>query len=65
MKNWKTTLAGVIAGAGPLLDGLSSALSSNQPIHWSSLLAGLGLVLLGAFAHDAKSTPQVNVATNQ
>jgi len=53
MANWKTTLAGIIAGLGPTLDALSSALNGNQPVHWLSLLTGLGIMVLGVLAKDA------------
>lgn len=67
MKDWRTTLSGVLLGIGPLLDGLASILKSGQPIHWQSIVMGLGAVLLGAYATEAKkkSLPQVNDTTNQ
>lgn len=46
-QNIKTTLFGAVAGLPVLLEGLASH-------NWERALEGLGLLLIGIFAKDAK-----------
>lgn len=64
MKDWRTTLSGLLLGLVPALDALQSILKSGQPIHWQSLTTALGAILFGVYAADAKKKAQTN-ATNQ
>lgn len=46
-QNLKTTLFGAIAGLPILIEGLTSG-------NWERALEGLGIILIGIFAKDAK-----------
>ncbi|MGZ3753571.1 MAG: hypothetical protein ACXVAY_01350 [Mucilaginibacter sp.] len=54
MKDWKTTLAGVLAGAPVAIDALLTAYSQGAFNGKSGmqLAAGVGIVLLGVYAPD-------------
>jgi hypothetical protein len=56
MKNWKTTLAGVLAGLPLLIDALIQAynMGAFTGKSGSQLFLSIGLVLLGYFAGDKK-----------
>ena len=52
MKNWKTTLGGLLAAIGPML-----LASGNEKAHAAGvLLAAIGPLILGASAADAPPT---------
>ncbi len=57
MKNWKTTLAGVLAGLLFIIPVVQQWLASGSG-NWRELLKGLVLALLGIFASDGKATGQ-------
>jgi hypothetical protein len=46
-QNLKTTIFGAVAGLPILLEGLASK-------NWERVLEGLGIILIGIFAKDAK-----------
>jgi len=50
MKNWKTSLAGVIAAMGPIL------LAIGVPQEVGAAITTIGLFLLGLFAKDRNVT---------
>jgi len=52
MKNWKTTLAGIILGAIPLEQGIANSLGTGVSIQWSQIAIGLALVVLGVLSKD-------------
>jgi hypothetical protein len=56
MKNFKTTFAGILAGIPIAIDALVSAYNQGAFTgkHGMQLAVGIAIVLLGAFAHDAK-----------
>lgn len=47
MKNWRTTLAGLLVGA--------ASVAQSGASDWKSWAVGLGIVALGVFAKDAKT----------
>lgn len=53
MKNWKTTLSGILAG-------LAQFAKTQWPEHATlfDTLTGIGLALVGVFAHDAKPSTE-------
>ena len=50
--NWKTTVAGIIAGAIPLLQGISDSMGQGVPIKWLPIVMGLAIMALGVLAKD-------------
>ena len=58
MKNWKTTLAGLLTGFPVAIDALLTAYNSGTFTGKSGLqlMAGVGLVLLGVYAKDSNVT---------
>lgn len=54
MKNWKTTLAALIAGSYPAIDALITAYNAGYFTgkSGSQLLLGIGIILFGVFAKD-------------
>lgn len=50
MKNWKTTLSGLLAGLPLLLNQIAPVL----PPKYAAIATGVGLVLTGYFAVDGK-----------
>jgi hypothetical protein len=54
MKNWKTTLVGLIAGGSYSIDAI---LKDGLANGWKHALIGLAIALLGAFAQDSSNTP--------
>jgi hypothetical protein len=57
MKNWKTTVTGVLAGLGISLGQLSALLSNRwSQVSWPTLLAGMLVALLGVLAKNAEKT---------
>lgn len=58
MKNWKTTLAGVLTG-GPLIACQLFHICSAGHFgntDWLSIVSGIGAILMGAIAKDADVT---------
>lgn len=47
MKNWKTTLSGIVAAAGQILPLV------GLPVELSQALSVIGLFLMGLFSKDA------------
>jgi len=58
MTNWKTTLAGCLAGSVPFIQGVAESLQTGATIQWHSLLLGLCLMALGIVARDALPSPK-------
>ncbi len=58
MKNWKTTLAGLIAGLPVMADALITAYQAGAFTGktGAQLVLGIGLVLFGALAKDHNVT---------
>jgi len=58
MKNWKTTLAGILTGFPVAIDALLTAYNSGAFTGKSGLqlMAGIGLVVLGVYAKDSNVT---------
>lgn len=58
MKNWKTTLVGLVTGAIPAIDALITAYNSGYFTEKTGyqLLIGIGLILFGVFAKDHNVT---------
>jgi hypothetical protein len=56
MKNWKTTLIGVLAGFIPLGQGLLQGLYAGQHFDWSKIGIGAGIMALGSLAKDFNVT---------
>lgn len=52
MKNWKTTIAGFIAGAIPILQGISDSMGAGVPIKWAPIVMGMAIMVLGVLAKD-------------
>ena len=67
MKSWKTTLAGLLAGAYPLFQAVSTAYQAGQFTDKTGgeLAIAVGIILMGAFAKDRNVTGgTVNQNTN-
>lgn len=58
MKNWKTTLVGLLTGSIPAIDALITAYNSGYFTEKTGyqLLIGIGLILFGVFAKDHNIT---------
>jgi hypothetical protein len=56
MKNWKSTIAGVIAGAIPILQQAYSAIALNQPVIWGLVAFGVAIMALGVVSKDFDKT---------
>jgi hypothetical protein len=56
VKNWKTTLIGVLAGFIPLGQGILQGLAMGQHFDWSKIGIGAGIMALGAVAKDLNVT---------
>ncbi|MDB4919853.1 hypothetical protein [Mucilaginibacter sp.] len=58
MKNWKTSLAGLITGVPVAIDALINAYTAGAFTGKSGvqLIAGIGIVLLGLFTKDKNVT---------
>jgi hypothetical protein len=59
MKNWRTTLSGIVIGAYPVYDALYSAFVSGQfkGKHGLELALGIGVIALGVLAKDRPTPP--------
>jgi hypothetical protein len=53
MKNWKTTLLGLIAGGGISIDAI---IHQGLTGGWKQALLGVAVALIGAFAKDNNVT---------
>lgn len=49
MKNWQTTLAGIIGALAIWLPQVQTAMQSGK-VDWGQLILGLAVLLMGAFA---------------
>ncbi len=54
MKDWKTTITGLIVGAIPAIDALITAYNSGYFTEKTGyqLIIGIGIILFGVFAKD-------------
>jgi hypothetical protein len=54
MKNWKTTLAGIVFAAYPIIDALMKAYESGYftELTGGQLWAGIGFIVIGVLAKD-------------
>lgn len=59
MKNARTTLAGLVTALPVLIMGISSLIAGDTTNGIKQTLEAVGLILVGFFAKDAASTPQV------
>lgn len=58
MKSWKTTLAGILAGAPVAIQSLLDAYNSGQFTgkSFAQLAIGIGVILIGVYAKDKNVT---------
>lgn len=65
--NWKTTIAGMIAGLPLAIDAVAKAYADGQfnGQHGVQLALGVGLVVLGALAKDHNNTGGTNPVTEE
>ena len=56
MKNWKTTVAGILGALVTWLPQLQASLADGKAINWSVMGLGLVVLLLGVFAKDLNVT---------
>lgn len=56
MRNWKTTLAGMIPGVILFVYGFLQGLQAGKPFDLKDMLIGLALAALGALAKDFNVT---------
>ncbi len=54
MKNWRTTLASVVACLALAAQPIAEALAGTGTIHWGQLLAAAALAAMGVHAKDAR-----------
>ena len=52
--NWKTTVAGIVAAAPPIVNSLLQA--GLIPPPWDSIISAVGIALVGASAKDSNVT---------
>jgi hypothetical protein len=52
MKNWKTTISGIVAG----LPQLITAITPMLPQKWANVFTGIGVILFALSAKDANVT---------
>lgn len=65
IKNWKTTLGGIMVSVPPLISAAGFVVSPTWN-HWLALCSGLGALLVGLAAKDAtthSTVAQVEKAT--
>ena len=60
MKNWKTTVAGILGALAVWLPQLQSALESGHTVNWAAMGTGLAVLLIGVFAKDLNVTGGTN-----
>lgn len=56
MKNWRTTVAGLIGGLIPIGQTVLNLLQTGQPIDWSKIGIGAGIIILGYLSKDFSVT---------
>jgi hypothetical protein len=56
MKNWKTTLAGIITGSIVILQTIASTLQSGGSINWYQIAIGFAIMALGVVSKDFNTT---------
>ena len=56
MKNYKTTIAGIVGALAIWLPQLQAAMQSGKPIDWGQMILGLAVVVFGALAKDFNVT---------
>jgi hypothetical protein len=56
MKNWKTTVAGIITGSIVILQTIDSTLQSGTSINWYQIGIGFAIMVLGVVAKDFNIT---------
>jgi hypothetical protein len=56
MKDWKTTIAGLIAGAITILQTILANMQNGTPINWAQIGIGFAIIALGVFAKDIGGT---------
>ena len=56
MRNIKTTLLGIVAGAVPFIQGIVNSLQTGQPIDYKNLIFGLAIMAFGVVAKDFNVT---------
>lgn len=59
-KNWKTTLLGILAGVAMTFGQMAqnrATMPGAPPLTVGTVLPGLAIAALGAFASDSKVTP--------
>jgi hypothetical protein len=52
MKNWKTTLVGIVAGTLTILQATLAAYQSGAPVQWLQVALGVAVMALGVVAKD-------------
>ena len=52
MRNWKTTLAGIVAGLIPVLTEAYDHLAHGDPVRWELVAMGLLIAMLGSVSKD-------------
>lgn len=65
LKNWKTSLGGILAALPPVITAAGFALTPTET-HWLNLCQGLGVLLLGLAAKDAtthSTAAEINQST--
>ena len=53
INNWRTTVAGVLVGLIPAIQGVSQTIGSGGSVQWYPLQLGIGIMGLGVLAKDA------------
>ena len=56
MKNWKTTLVGIIAGTLTILQTTLTAYQSGEPVQWLQVALGIALMAFGVVCKDFNVT---------
>lgn len=67
MKNWKTTLVGLITGSIPAIDALITAYNLGYFTEKTGyqLILGIGIILFGVFAKDHNVTGGVKTLSDE
>jgi hypothetical protein len=56
MKNSKTTILGIIAGALPILQTAVDTMQTGAPVNWISVAFGFAVMAMGILAKDFNVT---------